>query len=186
MPEAEADWLRDTYEAASVILEYGSGGSTVLASEMPGKTIRSVENDWAWARMMRAWFESNPGRSRPEIVHVGIGPTKAWGRPRNYVRHAEFARYPLAVWDGPEAIQPDVVLIDGRFRVGCLLACVFRAKRPLTVLFDDYVEREHYHVCEDYAERVETRGRMARFEVTPRQIRNDELLEVIGLIQQPE
>ena len=44
LPEAEAALLRETYDRAGVILEYGSGGSTVLAAEQPGKTVPSVES----------------------------------------------------------------------------------------------------------------------------------------------
>jgi hypothetical protein len=76
--------------------------------------------------------------------------------------------------------------VDGRFRVGCLLACVFRSEAPVKVLFDDYVPRNVYHVAEKYARKVEVHGRMAMFQVTPRKIRNDELLEVIGLMQKPK
>ena len=36
MPEAESALLRETYGRAGVILEYGTGGSTVVASELPG------------------------------------------------------------------------------------------------------------------------------------------------------
>ncbi|WP_371809953.1 hypothetical protein [Ruegeria sp. HKCCD7319] len=53
MPEDAQNVLRENYEAASVILEYGSGGSTVLASEMQNKTVFSVESDRSWTRKMR-------------------------------------------------------------------------------------------------------------------------------------
>lgn len=42
MPPAEAEALRMAYEEAEVILEYGSGGSTVVAAELPGKHVTSV------------------------------------------------------------------------------------------------------------------------------------------------
>jgi hypothetical protein len=55
LPEAEAATIRAAYERAGVILEYGSGGSTVLGAEL-GKRVLSVESDKAWAQMMRDWF----------------------------------------------------------------------------------------------------------------------------------
>ena len=60
LPKAEAAWLAEFYGVAGTILEYGSGGSTVLAAEMPGKTVYSVESDLAWAADMAAYFEENP------------------------------------------------------------------------------------------------------------------------------
>ncbi|WP_232790455.1 hypothetical protein [Pelagovum pacificum] len=183
LPEAESALLQERYAEASVILEYGAGGSTVVASEMPEKTIWSVESDADWIDMMNVWFDANEVASRPVLVHGDVGKVKNWGMPVNNAAQARFARYPLAVWDMDGFMQPDLVLIDGRFRVGCLLACLFRSKAPLTVLFDDYDNRPEYHVVETYAQKVETVGRMARFEITPRAIQNDELLEVIGLMQ---
>ncbi|SLN65545.1 hypothetical protein [Roseisalinus antarcticus] len=183
LPEAEGAWVREAYASAQVILEYGSGGSTVLASEMPDKTVTSVESDPDWAAMMVRWFDENPPVSMPEIVPVDIGKVRQWGMPVNNMRYGQFSHYSLGVWERPGFRQPDLVLIDGRFRVGCLLACLFRSAAPVTVLFDDYTDRPEYHVAETYADRVETRGRMVRFEVTPRAIRNEELLDVVGLLQ---
>ena len=78
MPELEANLLRDTYAAADVILEYGSGGSTVLASEMTDKHVTSVESDKRWWRMMMEWFDGHPahGTSSVEMLYADIGPTK--------------------------------------------------------------------------------------------------------------
>ena len=63
LPTAEAEWLRDAYGRAGSILEYGSGGSTVMASELADKVIHSVESDRDWAGMMSAWFAENPAVS---------------------------------------------------------------------------------------------------------------------------
>ena len=52
IPEV-GELVKKHYIKAKVILEYGSGGSTVLASEMPGKTIYSVESSRVWTKMMR-------------------------------------------------------------------------------------------------------------------------------------
>ena len=60
LPDAEAALIRAAYAKADVILEYGSGGSTVLASELPGKSVFSVESDRDWAQMMRGWLAQNP------------------------------------------------------------------------------------------------------------------------------
>ena len=118
LPTAEADWLRDAYSAADVILEYGSGGSTVMASDMADKMVTSVESDKDWAAKMRAWFSENPSLSLPEILHVDLGKTGEWGMPENDRRWRAFPNYPLSVWDLVGFRQPDVVLVDGRFRVG--------------------------------------------------------------------
>ena len=48
LPEAEAALITAAYDKAEVILEYGSGGSTVLAADL-GKKVVAVESDRDWA-----------------------------------------------------------------------------------------------------------------------------------------
>ena len=185
LPEAEAALLSAEYAAASVILEYGSGGSTVLAGEMPGKRVFSVESDPDWAAMMRDWFAQSPPASPVAVIHADIGPTKEWGHPKSHHGWRSYPAYPLGVWELDEIPHPDVVLVDGRFRVGCALATAFRAQRPVVLLFDDYAGRQAYHVIEDYLGTPELTGRMARFEVTPQPVPAERLLQVIQLMQRP-
>ena len=175
--------LRQAYAEAGEILEYGSGGSTVMASELPGKTIVSVESDADWAQMMRDWFSENPGQSAVEMVHADIGPTKEWGHPQDHSEWRRFPAYPLKVWD--RGIAPDVVLVDGRFRIGCALATAFRTAKPVTLLFDDYADRRAYARVEEFLGKPEVVGRMARFEVSPMPVPQDRLLRGIELICAP-
>lgn len=167
MPPAEASWIRDAYHAAETILEYGSGGSTCLAADMPGKTIFAVESDPEWAESLAAYFAAHPPTSPVHLHQVDIGPTGPWGYPRDDSQWSRFHHYPLSVWDRADFQHPDVVLVDGRFRVACLLTVLFRASRPTAVYFDDYGDRPSYHVVERLVTPQETRGRMARFDLEP-------------------
>lgn len=185
MPAPEAELLRSVYADADTILEYGSGGSTVLAADMPGKTVFSVESDKNWAAMMRDWFAANPPASKVEIIWASIGPTVEWGHPKDNRAWKRYARYPLAVWDREDLGQPDVVLVDGRFRLGCVLATAFRTTEPVTLLFDDYARRKFYHVVEDYVGAPEITGRMARFEIKPQGIPPEKLLHIMRLMATP-
>lgn len=185
LPEAEAEAVRAAYAGASVILEYGSGGSTALAADMDGKTIYSVESDRKWATMMEGYFEQNPPKSTVHMHHVNIGPTKEWGHPVDHGGWWKYIRYPLSVWDRDDFQHPDVVLVDGRFRVGCVLATMMQITRPVTLLFDDYAGRDRYHEVLRYAEPDQQFGRMVRFSLTPRVFRPDEMLDVITLMQRP-
>lgn len=167
LPAAEAAALRAAYGAAGVILEYGSGGSTVLASELPGKQIFSVETDADWLAALQAYLQAHPGLSPVVLHHADIGPTKAWGHPVDDSRKADWRAYPHSVWERADFQHPDVVLIDGRFRAASFVAVATRITRPVTVLFDDYTPRPTYHSIERLAQPVELIGRMARFELSP-------------------
>lgn len=185
LPAAEAEVLRAAYAQADVILEYGSGGSTVLAAEM-GKTVTSVESDQAWAQMMRDWFAANPPKGEVRIVWSDIGPTKEWGHPVDDSAWKQFPAYPLAVWDRPDFVHPDVVLVDGRFRMGCALAAAYRITRPIPLYYDDYASRPRHHQIEAFlGTPTEITGRMARFDLTPTPIPADRLLRVIQLMTRP-
>ncbi len=187
MPEAEATLLRDAYTRANVILEYGSGGSTVLAGDMAGKHVTSVESDKSWWRMMMEWFEGNPAHdtSTVEMLYADVGPTKEWGHPKDDRGWKRFADYPLAVWSMDGFKHPDVVLVDGRFRVGCALATAFNITRPVTLLFDDYAKRTNLHTVQEFLGTPTLTGRMAAFDLTPQAFPVDRLLEIMKYMLRP-
>ena len=187
MPEDAQQALREHYEGASVILEYGSGGSTVVAGEMQAKTVFSVESDRRWARKMRRWFQENPPNTGTEvsISWVNIGQTKKWGFPANRDKADLYPRYPLSIWQSDGFKHPDVVLVDGRFRVGCALATAFNIKRPITLLFDDYGDRPRMQVAEEFLSKPELVGRMAIFKVEPLQVPAEKMIQIIRLLSMP-
>jgi hypothetical protein len=185
-PHEVALWVRDHYDLATNILEYGVGGSTAMASEMAGKTVFSVESSKSWVDAIQAWFVDHPPVADVHIHHEYIGKTKDWGHPVSHRQWHRFPRYSLAVWQREDFVAPDLVLIDGRFRVGCFLATLFSISKPTTVLFDDYVGREDkYQICETFAPIVETQGRMVKFQLDPTQIDPARLLDVVTAFSRP-
>jgi len=179
LPPAEAEAVRTVYEAADVILEYGSGGSTALAAQMPGKTVFSVESDADWLQGMHDWFAANPPVCDLHLHHGNIGPTKEWGAPAREGSFRRWPSYPIEVWDRDDFRHPDVVLVDGRFRAACFLTTLFRIARPVTLLWDDYVGRKPYHEMEDFAAPSALVGRMAVFELHPTAIPADKLGQIV-------
>jgi hypothetical protein len=173
----ETALLKRYYAAAETILEYGSGGSTVLAARWGRRTF-SVESDKAWADRIAAHVA--PISDQVTIHYAGVGPTGLWGVPVKSRFYPQFHRYALSVWDRPDFVQPDLVLIDGRFRAACLVAVMLRTTKPVTVLFDDYRLRQYYHGVERLARKEEMARRMARFTVTPGSIPHDMVTQAIG------
>ena len=184
LPQEEAAELFKFYSQADVILEYGSGGSTVMASEMSDKLVFSVESDRDWALNLQLYIDTQP-MSSPAIMHfVDIGPVGAWGRPVDTRAWRQFHRYPLDIWDQPFFRHPDVVLIDGRFRAACLAVTRLKIERPVTVLFDDYVGRPLYHEVERLVGKPRVIGRMAVFDVTPVPLSSDSLGDLMAFMSQ--
>lgn len=180
LPEAEAAELRAAYRRARVILEYGSGGSTTLAASLPDKRVFSVESDRAWALRLQRQIDAQNLPSATTLYHADIGPTGPWGRPLDGTHWEKFHTYPLAIWDEPYFLHPDVVLIDGRFRAACLMTVLARITRPVTVLFDDYTERPSYHVVERFLKPTKTTGRMATFQATPGLVTLQDLTAIVA------
>lgn len=166
-PPEEAALVHETYAAARVILEYGSGGSTRLAASMPGKYVMAVESDRDWAVDLQLQIDSASLPSPALVWHVDIGTTCRWGRPVGDEGWQRYHRYPLSIWSEPFFRHPDTVLIDGRFRPACFVATAMRITRPVTALFDDYTERPAYHVIERFRAPVRCVGRMAVFRLEP-------------------
>lgn len=184
LPPAEAAALLSAIARARTVLEYGAGGSTVLAAEA-GAEVWSVESDADWAAMMRVWFAANPPSRAVHVLHADIGPTRDWGHPRDESRLRHWPDYALAPWETPGFPHPDVVLVDGRFRLACFLAVAFHITRPVTLFFDDYVPRRGYHRAEEVAKPAALIGRMARFDLTPTPITPDGLRRFARASLQP-
>lgn len=166
-PDNVAEFVRESYREAGHILEYGSGGSTLLAAQFK-KPCLSVESDTNWARLLNERLsEDFNGASTARAVHVDIGPTKAWGYPKDTQHWSEYWRYPMAVWSEPDFHAPNLVLIDGRMRTACFATIMMNATFETCVLFDDYTERSEYHCVEKFIEPDLTVGRMAQFTVRP-------------------
>ncbi|MDB6454908.1 hypothetical protein [Falsirhodobacter sp. 20TX0035] len=182
LPEAEAALLRDAYSEADVILEYGGGGSTLLAAGLPGKRVFCVESDPLWADNLREASAALP--SVPALHHVDIGRVGAWGRPLTPRQWPRFHLYPTTVWDRPDFVHPDVILIDGLLRPACFATCALRITRPVIVLFDDYVRRRPYHVVEEILRPTLIEGRMAVFEMVPGLLGPSDLTRVLGMFTQ--
>lgn len=185
MPAAEAAAVVDAYTNAATILEYGSGGSTIVAADLPGKTVFSVESDAGWAAGFSSWFAVNPPKSTVHLHVVDIGETGDWGTPVDKRGWRRYHQYPLSVWDRADFIHPDVVLIDGRFRLACFLTVLYRISRPVAVFFDDYRNRTVYHRAEAFVQPSTFIGRMARFDLTPRSLAAKDMAMFVDAFSRP-
>jgi hypothetical protein len=174
LPPDAAAQLRTDYGRAQTILEYGSGGSTVVAAEL-GRTVFSVESDAAWLAGMEAWFAANPPAGRVQMHHGDVGPTGDWGMPSDPGAFRKYPGYATSVWDRADFIAPDLVLVDGRFRVACFVTAFLRTTQPLRLLFDDYADRDHYHRVETLVRPTGFAGRMAIFDLQPAPLPRDAL-----------
>lgn len=176
-PRRVSERVKHEYSLATNILEYGTGGSTILAAEMPAKEIVAVESDAGWALNLKRYLENSvETKSIPRIIHADIGPTGAWGHPATTEQWSQYVNYPLLPWQDDKGFHPNVVLIDGRFRAACFLTSLLMIKSEAVFLFDDYYGRENYKVVEDFILPVDSVERMAVFRVSPISLNRSQVL----------
>lgn len=150
-PEMTADEigvLRECYSKATSLVEFGSGGSTLLAVRSPKlQRIWSVESDPAWIAKLRGQPDvaaaEQGGRLR--LLHADIGRTGDHGAPLDESALARWPAYHEAVWADPATAAADLVLVDGRFRVACALQALAHCQPHTILLMHDFWNRTPYH-----------------------------------------
>jgi hypothetical protein len=153
MPKAEQELLYSYMATATTVLEFGAGGSTYRACQYPNITkVYSVESDKEWIQQVSASIATESTRSKVEFIYCEMDSQRNWGQPGSKATDAQRRAYSDAVLDK----QPDMVLIDGRFRVACCLKC----PAQVPILFDDFLERPQYHIVLEYFQIVDQAGRM--------------------------
>ena len=114
------EYLTEEMNNYTSYLEYGSGSSTRYFSKYDNLNIVSVESDSFYAKAVR---ESVSGNSKVKVIDSVTGITSYWGYPILFANNGKKGwKYVNTPWRIlAEEYQPDVVLIDGRYRVACAL-----------------------------------------------------------------
>jgi len=156
MTPPEADILRRHLAGARHYLEYGCGGSTVMAASSSKATIYSVDTDLGWIERLKDQEDVQAAIAvgRLTFCHVDVGPIGAWGWPATEGRIRNWPSYcidPFALTD----FRFDLILVDGRFRAAALLTCAVMADDAATIICHDYALRHRYSNAEKYFDTVE-------------------------------
>lgn len=158
-PPGVERFKRELMRATSYV-EFGSGGSTVLADRAGIPSI-SIESDRFYARVVASRLRGNNVRQ----IAVDMGLTGEWGSP--IFSTPEKARRYVSAPFGSD-LFPDFVLVDGRYRMACALETARRANlagKDVMLMLDDYGGRPHYHEVERHLGAPEMAGRTAIFRV---------------------
>jgi hypothetical protein len=155
-------------------LEWGAGGSTVVAASL-NKKFTSIDSDKFFLESVKTKITAtNPSfNTESSLVHMDIGLTYYWGYPLqlskslSHTRRAKYEEYSASPLKKHKKLSPDLILIDGRFRVACALNSALYAiqnQSSCTILVDDYTDRAHYKVIEDAIGKPTLIKRMAIFD----------------------
>ena len=157
MSDGEQALFVRTLAKATHYMEFGSRGSTLLAVRSPAKLILSVESDPAWISKIREHPEiaGAVASQRLFLTHADIGPVGEWGVPTDETGKAQWPRYYTDAFFATDILF-DLILIDGRFRVGCALAAAVCAAESATIVIHDYELRSNYYLVEKFFDIEET------------------------------
>ena len=153
--------FKKSIEGIKIYGEYGCGLSSKWMLKNTSSMVISVDSSKEWVQKVKT--ENKYHQSRLIIKHVDLGKVGGLGKPISYLKCSNFSDYTDYIWKRSE--KPKLVLVDGRFRVCCFLTSLKFADPGTKIIFDDYVNRPHYHFVEKYVSRINECGRQCLFVV---------------------
>jgi hypothetical protein len=168
----EQELMEKEFRRASSYLEFGTGGSTVLAFESGLKRIVTADSDPVFLDKVRA-IARTCLESDIDFVFCDLGPTGEWGNPVGRDNIINWPQYFTLPWHHFLARNevPDLIYIDGRFRVACALysililhvKCNRWLGRKSRLMIHDFL-RPEYSKVKDYAKVVSSANTLAVLE----------------------
>ena len=161
MTEDEKKLFKKYLKRATHYFEFGSGGSTVWAVEQ-GLTVQGVESDPNWVNAL----QDKLGQ-QCQIKVVDIGPTGDWGYPLTEQKD-KFPLYSQSILEHAQSF--DLILIDGRFRVACIMTAIEHIEKNKSqdkslIFIHDFWNRPQYHCVLDFLDVVERTDSAGVFKV---------------------
>ena len=155
----------------------------MLAAKLGVKNLIYCDSSSVWidsvSKIVSAYSEIN---AYP--VFIDVGDVVEWGRPKDKSHAIAWKNYCYQPWLTAQKnnINPQLVLVDGRFRVACFLNSLLFGSFETTILFDDYYDRDYYKVVENIIEPEGTHDRMATFVIPAQFNRNAALLMLLEYV----
>ena len=139
----------------NIYFEFGSGGSTNLASYYKVKTY-SVESDAIYHQKLKK------SGIRANYITIDL-KVNGLGYPGEETKVDDWKKYIQAY---KSEYNANIILIDGRFRVACALDIFQKIKNETIILIHDYGRKE-YHILENFYIKVKTWDSLVLFIKNP-------------------
>lgn len=156
--------------------EWGTGLSTIFAVNIAKKDTITIDTSREWLIYVQGKIDKN----NLELWHekfVDLGKVEDWGYPTNYEQREKFINYAKKMFE--DEMYPDLLLVDGRFRVLCFLYTFMVTKPGTKIIFDDFYTSERYRSVETVALPIERYGRQALF-IVPQNIDKKKITELMN------
>lgn len=165
MTKEERELLWTVIVQSKKYLEFGSGGSTFIALKNTEIDITSVDSDNAWFEYMRKWkvIRKAEMKGKLHFHYVNIGRTGMWGNPVDESCKEQYPEYSSSIFR--QISDFDTVLVDGRFRVACVLQIVLNCGKKVKILVHDFNVRTNYEEVLQFLEEEKHVGELYLFKV---------------------
>lgn len=182
----ERNLWSNTLSRAKTYMEFGGGGSTVWAlRNFPNlQHIHTVDSHPGWLNKLRRMPAVRNAEAHGRLVlrHANIGPVKEWGYPKNRGALRHWPCYSDEIYKAKEAQRWDVIFVDGRFRVACMLKAVDAIQKApgaqqVRIIVHDYNNRHQYWAAETFLDRVGSADTMVVFKL--KQVINNAQLQAV-------
>ncbi|AUJ49060.1 hypothetical protein [Brachyspira hyodysenteriae] len=183
MTEDERELFVKSISESKEYLEFGSGGSTFIVLKTTNANIISIESDINWINHMRdnkTIFEEEQF-CRLKFVHIDIGEISIMGMPKDKSKLESYPKYSEEIFkilDKNHINKIDTVLIDGRFRVACVLNTILNCNKNIKIIIHDFFNREEYHILLNYLDTIEKSNSLGVFKIKEN-INTDEINKLI-------
>ena len=162
------NFFKQELKNCNFFLEYGSGASTILAVKL-NKRFYSIEGDRDFFKFIKKKVKNNEVKYK-SLGIVGFSCIPVMQKYNFTIKQISdnqkkrIKNYCSRILKDleNEKILPDLILVDGRFRVlTCLYLYVFLRNKNLKfkVILDDYPYRENYHIIKKFFH-IESVGRL--------------------------
>lgn len=156
MTDGEQEMLIRYLSNSHYYLEFGSGGSTILASLLVQAHVYSVDSSVEWQEKVKEECLKIKTPLFPRLIPVDIGQLGEWGFPLNHDRKFSWLNYYSLLWELCDAKKTDLCLIDGRFRVASFMSALLNCRDDSVLLIHDFDSRPQYHIIRDVADEIES------------------------------
>ena len=134
MDNSEIAFLQTYLLKSENVFEFGCGGSTIFISNNQNiKNIHSVDSDIDWINKVK---EDLPKKTKLRYIDINAD-SHNWGHPKDHSKIDDWPKYSSALLK-IRNFFPDLILVDGRFRVACALKSISRMKKDSYLMIHDY------------------------------------------------
>lgn len=141
--------------------EFGSGGSTYKAIRAPNiERIVSMESDTSYYISTQGLLSA----PKCERILIEVGAKNDWGNPLPGLPLSQYELYFKHI--DSIGVAPDLVLIDGRWRVACALHAWAKCSARTVLLVDDSQRAEYAGILK-YFVVIDSAGDMVALKARP-------------------